>query len=211
MNRDNRRVASEKPVVIVRKKTGKGSAPTGPTLPVSLPAPKSAAPAPFPEPPVQSMPLLLAHPQPPDPPDPPPLPAAPATADTGPSKREQEKQARRELLDTLRARWPQAFPRDYRQVRPLALGISRDIAAHLPAQPLGRISNAIGIFQYLLGPAYFRAVLRGGPRYDLNGNPRGEVTPEEQARAKRALAAFFAGRKSRAGSSDATLCEGAAT
>jgi len=124
-----------------------------------------------------------------------PLPAASAVPDTGPSKKEQEKQARRELVGMLGDRWPLAFPRDFRQVRPLALGINKDIAAHLPEQPLGRISNAIGIFQYLLGPAYYRAVLRGGPRYDLDGTPRGEVTPEEQERAKRDLAAYYERRK----------------
>jgi len=42
---------------------------------------------------------------------------------------------------------------------------------------------------------YCRALLQGGPRYDLNGNPRGEVTPEEQERAKRDLAAFYERRK----------------
>jgi ProP effector len=95
----------------------------------------------------------------------------------------------------LRDRWLLAFPRDFRQVRPLALGINKDIAAQLPEQPLGRISNTIGIFQYLLGPAYFRTVLKGGPRYDLDGNPSGEVTADEQERAKQDLATYHARRK----------------
>jgi len=80
------------------------------------------------------------------------------------------------LLEILRDRWPQAFPRDSRQVRPLAIGIGKDIAAHLPEHSLRRISTTIGIFQHLTGPAYYRAVLQGGARYDLEGNPRGEVT-----------------------------------
>jgi sRNA-binding protein len=98
----------------------------------------------------------------------------------------------------LRERWPQAFPRDYRQVRPLAIGINKDIAAHLPEQPLRRISFVIGIFQHLLGPAYYRAVIQGGPRYDLGGNPRGEVSLKEQEQARRDLHAFYERRKKNA-------------
>ena len=30
-------------------------------------------------------------------------------------------------------------------------------------------------------PAYRKALTRGGPRYDLDGQPVGEVTPEQQA------------------------------
>jgi sRNA-binding protein len=46
------------------------------------------------------------------------------------------------------------------------------------------------MFQHLMRPAYGRAVLQGGPRYDLNGQPRGEVTLKEQEHARRDLAAF---------------------
>jgi len=118
-------------------------------------------------------------------------------AEPGPSKKAQEKQARRELLETLRERWPQTFPRDYRQVRPLAIGIRQDIASHLPEQPLSRIGAVIGLFQHLMGPAYYGAVLKGGPRYDLDGNPRGAVTAEDQDRAKSDLQAFYERRKER--------------
>jgi sRNA-binding protein len=46
-----------------------------------------------------------------------------------------------------------------------------------------------------MGPAYYRAILRGEPRYDLDGNPCGEVTPEEREKAKQNLRAFFERRK----------------
>src|SRR6266446_2633225 len=59
----------------------------------------------------------------------------------------------------------------------------------MPAQPLGRIRHAMGSFRYLLGPTYCRAVLRGGLRDDLDGNPRREMTSKEQARARRDLMA----------------------
>jgi ProP effector len=65
----------------------------------------------------------------------------------------------------------------------------------LPEHPLRRISYTIGIFQFLTGPAYFRTVIQGGPRYDLEGNPRGEVTPQEQDQARRDLHAFYEQRK----------------
>ena len=189
-------VSTKPPVVLVRKKVAKG---TGPSMPVQPPL-QRAVPAPKPTPPVTPPIQPVAQPTPSttvqsQPPVPHPSPTAPAVADTGPSKKEGEKQARRDLVETLRDRWPQAFPRDYRQVRPLAIGINKDIAVHLPEQPLGRISNAIGIFQYLLGPAYFRAVIQGGPRYDLDGNSRGEVTPKEQEQAQRDLAAYHERRK----------------
>jgi sRNA-binding protein len=116
-------------------------------------------------------------------------------AAAGPSKTQQEKQARRELLEVFCERWPQAFPRDFHQVKPLAIGIHKDIAARLPEQPLRRISAVIAIFQRLAGAAYYRAILRGGPRYALDGTSRGEVAPAEQEQAKRDLAAVYERRK----------------
>jgi ProP effector len=183
---------SDKPLVIVRRKVGKGGAPTGPTQAI----PKTASPVKVTKPasPVQP-PQQVQQPVPLQ------ASAPPAVTEAGPNRKERERQARRELLDVLRDRWPQVFPIDFQQVKPLALGIKRDIAAHLPQHSLLRIGGAIGVFQRLMGPAYYRAILRGGPRYDLDGNPRGEVTPEEQEQAKRDLAAFYERRKKRAASS----------
>jgi ProP effector len=179
------------PVVIVRKKAAKG---TGTSTPVQ-PAPQRAVPPSKPAPPVtppsqpvvQPVPSVTAQSSPAVPQ---PSLAAPAVGDSGPSKKEQQKQARRELLEVLRARWPQAFPRDWRQVRPLAIGIHRDLAAALPGHSHRQIGAAFNLFRFLTGPAYFRALIKGGPRYDLDGNPRGEVTAEEQEQAQRDLAAY---------------------
>jgi sRNA-binding protein len=148
---------------------------------------------------VQKVEAPVGPPQPPQPAQPvlPQPSPAPEVTETGPNKKEQEKQARGELLEVLRDRWPQAFPLDAQRIRPLAVGIRQDIAAHLPQQPLGRIGAAIGLFQRLMGPAYYRAVLRGGPRYDLDGHARGEVTAEEQEQATRDLQAFFERQKER--------------
>ena len=119
-------------------------------------------------------------------------------AKTGPNKKERERQAQRELLEVLRDRWPQAFPRDYCQLRPLAIGIRQDIAASLSEHPPGRIGAAIRMFQHQMMSAYLRVVLQGGPRYDLEGNPRGEVTPKEQDQARRDLQVFYEKRKQNA-------------
>src|SRR5262249_5743887 len=133
-----------------------------------------------------------------EPAEPPSPPAVPAVAEPGPRKKAQEKQARRALLEIVRQRWPQAFPRDLRQVKPLARRLPKDMSACLPERPATRIRSVIAIFQYVLaGPAYYRALLQGGPRYDLDGNPRGEVTAEEQEKAKQDLKAFYERRKER--------------
>jgi len=129
--------------------------------------------------------------------------AKPATAKLDPNKKEREQQARRELLGVLVDHWPRAFPRDSRQVRPLAIGIRQDLASHLPEHPPGRIGFVIRMYQGLMGRAYLRAVLQGGSRYDLAGNPRGEVTATEKEHAGRELHAFYEQRKKRAVSSAA--------
>src|SRR5262245_43203060 len=104
----------EKPVVIVRKKAGAKRAPTGPNH-----APPRATVPPPPVKPTLTPPsspasLPAARSQP---------PAAPAPI--GPDPTARARQARYDLLDVFHNRWPLAFPREYRQVRPLALGIHR--------------------------------------------------------------------------------------
>lgn len=39
--------------------------------------------------------------------------------------------------------------------------------------------------------AYWNALVKGGPRYDLNGNPKGEVTPDQQEAAKQQRKAWM--------------------
>jgi hypothetical protein len=176
MNRDNRNVVNESPVVIVRKRAGKGVSPTGPTPRRISPATKAAAPAPAPEPPVQALP-----------PPPPPAQSQPPEASPQPqpteelvlSKTAERKRRRSEVLEILRMRWPQTFPRDFREVKPWAIGIAKDVARLLPEQPPISVKDAISIYRLLATPSYCHALLQGGPRYDLDGNPRGEVTLEE--------------------------------
>jgi sRNA-binding protein len=66
-------------------------------------------------------------------------------------------------------------------------GVHRDIAQRLPGTGLWLIKRAILLFQDMSGDAYWRAVLRGGPRYALDGTPCGEVLPREQEYARQTL------------------------
>jgi hypothetical protein len=113
-----------------------------------------------------------------------------ASSPTPISRRQREAQARKDLLAVFQNRWPIAFPRDFRQIKPLALGIHQDLIAALPDTPPALIRQTIALFQRWSGAGYWLAIGKGGPRYDLAGNPRGEVTPEEQARAKQELKAI---------------------
>jgi ProP effector len=94
-------------------------------------------------------------------------------------------------------RWPQTFPQDFREVKPWAIGIAKDVARLLPEQPPLSVKDAISIYRLLATPSYCRALLQGGPRYDLDGNPRGEVTAEDQEKARQDLKAFYERRKAR--------------
>jgi sRNA-binding protein len=102
-------------------------------------------------------------------------------------------------------RWPQTFPRDFREVKPWAKGLAQDVASRLPEQPYLHVKDAISIYHLLATPSYCQALLQGGPRYDLDGNPRGEVTLEEQARAKHDLQAFYERRKQKAAAKASAL------
>jgi len=119
MKREN---GNEKPVVIVRKKTGKGISPTGPTRPKphqAAPVAKTETPAdPLPPPPKPQQPEASPQPQP--------------TAAAALSKTAERKRLRNEVLEILRTRWPQTFPRDFREIRPWATGIAQDVVRLLP-------------------------------------------------------------------------------
>src|SRR5262249_13826892 len=140
----------ERPVMVVRRKTGNGNSPAGPTQPQprqALPVAKTETPADPPQP------LAL----------PPQLEAAPQPQPNGEvalSKTAERKRRRNEVLEILRTRWPQTFPRDFRQVRPWAIGIAKDVARLLPEQPPLSVKDAIGIYRLLATPSYCRALLQ---------------------------------------------------
>jgi ProP effector len=114
-----------------------------------------------------------------------------------PNRRQRKAQAPRALLEVLRARWPAAFPDDLRRVRPLMRGVHREIAQRLPGTGLWLIKRAIVLFQAWSGEAYWRAILRGGPRYALDGSPCGAVSLHEQEHARQTLATLAQRRAGR--------------
>jgi sRNA-binding protein len=94
-------------------------------------------------------------------------------------------------------RWPQTFSAYPAAVRPLARGIDKDLVAQLPGYSRRQMGFALAWWQRQRRPAYWQALVRGGPRYDLDGHPQGEVTPEEQERAQQLLAEYYARRQAR--------------
>lgn len=89
------------------------------------------------------------------------------------------------LLDQLAEKYPAAFPRDPRAVKPLKVGIHQDLRAALPEVSHGVLRKALSHHSRRL--AYLRALIRGGDRVDLQGQPVEPVTPEQQALAAEKL------------------------
>jgi sRNA-binding protein len=109
----------------------------------------------------------------------------------------QRQQAVEAVLQLLMARWPLTFSAYPAAVRPLARGIDKDLVAQVPGSSRRQIGFALAWWQRQRRPAYWRALARGGPRYDLEGHPRGAVTPTEQASARQLLAEYYARRQTR--------------
>ncbi len=89
----------------------------------------------------------------------------------------------------LMERFPRAFPKDYDAIRPLKTGIHADLIRLLPdvdpALLRRALANHTGRDGYLLALVHGR----GDRRYDLDGRPAGDVTPEEREKALKRLAA----------------------
>lgn len=81
----------------------------------------------------------------------------------------------------LQDRYPLAFPRERGAVRPLKVDL---LAAH-PELTQQAVKKMLAI--WCGRPTYQKALMRGGPRVDLHGNPAGEVTPEQMAHAQERL------------------------
>ena len=89
----------------------------------------------------------------------------------------------------LMERFPRAFPKDYDAIRPLKPDIHTDLIRLLPdvdpALLRRALANHTGRDGYLLALVHGR----GDRRYDLDGRPAGDVTPEERAEALKRLEA----------------------
>jgi len=91
------------------------------------------------------------------------------------------------ILDRRCAAFPACFNRT--DPRPLKIGLGEELLALAGVHPAltdltrTRIRRALTV--YTGRPAYRQALAKGGPRYDLNGQPVGEITPDPQADARR--------------------------
>ncbi|EMN1292901.1 ProQ/FinO family protein [Citrobacter freundii] len=95
----------------------------------------------------------------------------------------------RKKLELLVTHWPAAFSLD--APRPLAIGTAELIAADICARGIagaGKIRAAVAM--YTRRAIYLRALIAGGSRYNLAGEPVGVVTPEQQRLARENLSAM---------------------
>ncbi|HHV7361411.1 TPA: ProQ/FINO family protein [Morganella morganii] len=73
--------------------------------------------------------------------------------------------------------------------RPLAIGIREQMIADAEARELDITVSHIrqGLYDYINRVVYLKALTLGGSRFDMTGQPNGEVTPEQQQDAQRKL------------------------
>ena len=91
----------------------------------------------------------------------------------------------------LAARYPDCF--DWRQPRPLKIGIREDLLAD--GHPRPAIRRALGA--YCSRVKYLKALRAGTPRIDLQGQPAGEVTEDDAADAQARLSGATPMRQTR--------------
>lgn len=111
------------------------------------------------------------------------------------ARRAQRLVAIQTTLNELMTRWPHTFSAYPEPVRPLTTGIGIGVATQLPHVSKTIVRHAIAMWQRQRKTTYLQALIAGGSRYDLEGNPRGEVTPEHQQRAREELATWRARRQ----------------
>ncbi len=80
------------------------------------------------------------------------------------------------VLETLISTFPV-----FRDGQPLSIGIHKAIKLHLP--DLGETSLRMTLKGYTASTKYLKAIANGKQRFDLDGNPAGEVTAEQRQQA----------------------------
>lgn len=97
----------------------------------------------------------------------------------------------REFLSLLAERYPQCFTRDPNKLRPLAIGIQKDLRRELDADPdLKETPNWLvrqALALYTRSISYKRAILEGRQRINLDGSDAGEIGEQEKAHASTEL------------------------
>ncbi|WP_036287868.1 ProQ/FINO family protein [Methylosinus sp. PW1] len=102
----------------------------------------------------------------------------------------------RALLDELIDAFPACFkPHGVKDQPPLAIGVEADILLRRPHIDSDRLGRALQV--YTAGPEYYRSVIAGLPRVDLDGVARAAITSEEIGQAERLLLEFESRARSR--------------
>ncbi len=93
----------------------------------------------------------------------------------------------RKRINRLVELWPELFNRE--KPKPLKVGIPDDLIQDIAIRELAFGAGALraAVASYVQSPRYYRALMAGGARYDLKGQPCGEVTPQEQKEAETRL------------------------
>ncbi|MBU3053310.1 ProQ/FINO family protein [Proteus mirabilis] len=75
------------------------------------------------------------------------------------------------------------------EAKPLMIGIKEAMIAEVKDKGLDIPESHIkqGLRSYISRKTYLKALTLGGNRFDMNGQPKGEVTPQQQALAKQML------------------------
>jgi len=88
------------------------------------------------------------------------------------------------LLERLYAEVPV-----FRDYQPLAIGIHKNLMERFPDLDKGQVRT---VLHFHTGTTrYLKAIVAGAPRFDLDGNPSGAVTAEQQAQAAATLRERF--------------------
>ncbi|EFP2098485.1 prop effector [Escherichia coli] len=90
----------------------------------------------------------------------------------------------RRRINRLAEYWPELFGAE--TIKPLKTGIIRDVLEDAKSRelPIGHGVLCGALTSYIHTTRYLKAIVAGGPRYGLNGQPCGEVTSDEKAVAR---------------------------
>jgi len=121
---------------------------------------------------------------------------------TPPSARQKRHQAAAAAIRLLAEFYPKCFSIYEGRRCPLKLNIHLDIQAALDsAITLTELHSALGA--YCSNPVYLGALRNGAPRLDLDGEPAGSVSADEEVHARTALARIRTKQKNRAAAAKA--------
>jgi sRNA-binding protein len=105
-----------------------------------------------------------------------------------------------EQLAVLRERWPLAFPTKHEDVRPLAMGVAREVAAAMGWS----LPYTLGVLtRWKMAAVYCQAVLSYDQRIGLDGSPAEMVDAEAKELATKQIAQLAA-RKAAKKAADTT-------